>query len=308
MRAVSSRQRRAPAAAALAAVTALLIAGGCGSLDAWQREAIFRVDPLQSRWHRDAPPGTEQFDLRHADGETVRAWYLPAADADAPTVLYLHGSRWNLHNSVFRFQLWQEMGFNMLAIDYRGFGSSSPRLPSEASAAEDVRLAFAELERRQPDPARRFVYGHSLGGALAIDLAADPSHAAGDRFAGLIVESSFTRIADLVRGSQWGWVPGIGWLITQPFDSAGKLPKVRSPLLLIHGTADGVVPPDMSRQLYAAAASVRGGLKELLLIDGGTHSGSVRSGGERYTEAVRRFMQRAAHGWPAATLGAAVGR
>ncbi len=284
-------------AASLAAV--LLAIGGCGTLDVWQREAIFRIDPQQSRWFREAPAGTETFDLRHPNGETVHAWYLPAERPDAPTVLYLHGSRWNLHNSVFRFQHWQQMGFNMLAIDYRGFGRSSSLLPSETSAAEDVRLAFAELERRQPDPARRFIYGHSLGGALAIDFAADAGQAAGQRLAGLVVESSFTRIADLVRASQWGWLPGLGWLITQPFDSAGKLAQVETPLLLIHGTADHVVPPTMSEQLYLAASSVRGGLKELLLIDGGTHSSTSRIGGERYIEAVRRFTQQAATGWQA---------
>src|SRR5690606_31495807 len=158
-------------------------------LDTWQRQAIFQVDAAQSRWYRDAPDGTETFDLRHDNGEVVHAWYLASALPDAPTVLYLHGSRWNLHNSVFRFERWHQLGFNVLAIDYRGFGRSSQRLPSEASASEDVRLAFEELKRREPDAASRFVYGHSLGGALAIGLAAGNAATPEDGLAGLIVES-----------------------------------------------------------------------------------------------------------------------
>lgn len=69
---------------------------------------------------------------------------------------------------------WTRMGYSMLAIDYRGFGQSTPLLPSEQSASQDAAAALQELARRQPDPARRFIYGHSLGGAIAIDLAARP--------------------------------------------------------------------------------------------------------------------------------------
>jgi len=290
--------------ALIAALVLLASVGGCAALDTWQRGAIFQVGQAQTRWYSEAPEGTERFDIVLANGDRVHAWYLPAPSLSsmsrgaasspahaAPTALYLHGSRWNLHNSVFRLRRWHELGFNMLAIDYRGFGDSTPILPSEDSAFEDVLAAFEELKRRQPDPARRFVYGHSLGGALAIRLAAEGETA--HALAGVIVESGFTSIADLAAGTRWGWLPGLRWLVTQRFDSLGRVETVDEPLLFIHGTADRVVPHEMSDRLHAAATGVRGGLRELLKVEGASHSGVSRAGGEIYEQRLRAFVEAA---------------
>src|SRR5262249_24395848 len=160
-------------------------------------------------------------------------------------------------------------------IDYRGFGRSTMRLPSEKTAIADASLAFEELKRREPDPGNRFVYGYSLGGALAIAVAAEY-----DGFAGVIVESSFTSIADMVRQSKWGWVPGLPWLVTQDFDSAGRIRKVTEPLLFIHGTLDSVVPHTMSDQLLADAVSVPAAYKHVVKIEGGKHWATTMYGSQ----------------------------
>ena len=318
-------------ALALAVVLGLTSAAAAGwtHFDSWQRETIFRIDPEQLRWYSDAPRGTEVFDLELSNGDRVRAWYLPAASVPTagdpamlikrspawrpavaagdpaagiaaaaapavrpPTVLYLHGARWNLHNSVFRLRRWHELGFNMLAIDYRGFGESTPMLPSEDSAFEDVLAAFEELRRREPDPSRRFIYGHSLDGALALRLGAaeqtDPVE-----LAGIVVESTFTSIAELAAQMRWGWLPGLRFLITQPFDSKRHIAAVDEPILLIHGSADRLVPHEMSERLHDAASAVRGGVKSLLIVDGASHSGVSRAGGERYERAVGEFVRAA---------------
>jgi uncharacterized protein len=274
----------------LAALLALLTIAGCASLDTAQRKAIFRVEEGAPRWSREAPAGTQAFDLKLGN-ETVRTWYLPAAAADAPTLLYLHGARWNLNGSVFRIERWQQMGFNVLAIDYRGFGESSPRVPSEESAYEDARLAFEELKRREPRVNQRYVYGHSLGGAIAIDLATRKDTQ--NQFAGLIVEASFTRIADLVREFKWGWVPGLSLLITQDFDSLAKVRELTKPVLFIHGTRDGVVPYRMSEQLYAAAQKVPTSARQLFIVDGGNHTGFSTMGNAEYRATVERFVSAA---------------
>src|SRR5690606_12333125 len=98
-----------------------------------------------SRWWRPAPPGTEIVRLPAGSGDTVNAWYLRQADSAAPAVLYLHGSRWSLNSSVFRIERLHDLGFSVLAIDYRGFGASTPRLPSQQSATEDARAGLDEL-------------------------------------------------------------------------------------------------------------------------------------------------------------------
>ncbi|HEX5640509.1 MAG TPA: alpha/beta fold hydrolase [Burkholderiaceae bacterium] len=264
---------------------------GCASLDEWQRQAIFNPARDNPRWFSEPITGTEEYDLTLPNGHRVHAWHIaqPKGAADAPTVLYLHGARWNMNGSVFRIARWHELGFNVLAVDYRGFGKSTDLLPSEETAVDDARLAFEELKRRQPDASRRYLYGHSLGGALAIDLAARELQADPNAVAGVIIESTFTSIPDVVRGMKWGWVPGIGLAVTQPFDTVTKIGDVRAPLLVLHGTSDSVVPHTMADTLYAAAGSRE---KTLVKIEGGTHSGSSRTGGSVYREAVLDFVRR----------------
>jgi len=265
---------------------------GYGQLDEWQRQRIFSPEGDNQRWWREAPAGTEIFDLVLQNGDRVRTWYWQHPSSEAPAVLYLHGARWNLNGSVFRMERWMDMGFSVLAIDYRGFGESTDRLPSEESAYQDALAALHELARRQPDPARRFVYGHSLGGAIAIDLAARADDVA---ITGIIVESSFTSIHDMLATLRWGDLPGAGLLVTQRFASARKLAAVTEPLLILHGTADRVVPHTMSDDLYAAAISVPKGLKRLVKIEGATHSGSVRN--PVYEDAVAQFAADASRHW-----------
>lgn len=272
----------------LIVIICALIAGASGyvALDRWQRATIFSVELGESRWWREPAPGTEIFDIKLAGNGTVRAWYLAHTDPKAPTVLYLHGSRWNLNGSVFRIERWREMGFSVLAIDYRGFGDSSPLLPSQASATEDAVAALQELERRQPNPSRRYVYGHSLGGAIAVAVAA---RTAQPEFAGLILESTFTNIQDMIPTTGYSAIPGLNLLITQPFDSVASIKQVRSPILFLHGTNDRIVPHTMSDLLFTAAQGRSDTVQQLVKIEGASHSGASRSG-LPYEEAIKDFV------------------
>jgi len=288
-------------AALAAAVVALGAVAGCSSLDQWQRQAIFNPARDNARWFAVPLDGTEEYDLRLANGDTLHFWYVAQdpTSAPAPTVLYLHGARWNLSGSVFRISRWHDLGFNVLAVDYRGFGKSTDLLPSEQTAAADTRAAFEELKRRQPDAARRYVYGHSLGGALAIELA---SSLPDNQVAGVVVESTFTSIPDLLRGMRWGWVPGLELVVTQRFDTVEHVGKVRAPLLILHGTADSVVPHTMADELFQRAGSRD---KRLVKIEGGTHSG--RSGSASiYRAAIRSFVQESSAASTAAAGAAAL--
>lgn len=295
-------KRRSLRRAFTAAIAVGLVAG-CVSLDDWQRKAIFQHESSERWMQFDPPADAEQFDLALSDGDQVHAWYLPAAEADAPTVLFLHGARRNLNGSASRIERIRALGFNVLAIDYRGFGKSSSRLPSEASAIEDTHRAFKELKRREPDAARRFVYGYSLGGALAIELAERETG-----IAGVMVEASFTSIPDLVRHSKWGWVPGLLALIAQEFDSIGRIAQVDEPLLFLHGMNDGVVPHSMSDRLAAAAVRVPAERKRVVKVDGAGHRGVQSVGGARYDEAILGFADlamQAAVGMPGGALATA---
>ena len=177
----------------------------------------------------------------------------------------------------------------MLAIDYRGFGKSSGELPSEATVYEDAQIAWERFGTLQPDPAKRFIYGHSLGGAVAIDLAArlsgqtPPGSAVPAR--GLIVESTFTTLGDIARSLTVSWLP-VETLLTQKFDSLKKITHVRMPVLIVHGVDDRMVPSRFSQALYDAASDP----KKLLLVDGATHNNSMRMGNAEYREALREMF------------------
>ena len=276
------------------------VLAGCAVLDTKQREWIFR--PVKEDWRGYAglPQGVKEFWLnvktgaasseKSPVGETIHTWWIPQDNPAAPAIIYLHGSRWNLSGSGFRIARWQAMGFSVLAIDYRGFGQSSGDLPSEEMAYEDARAAWSWFKTVVPDARKRFIYGHSLGGAVAIDLAA--SLPAGDA-AGLIAESTFTSIADIVYASPWGFLP-VGPLVTQRFESMDKIARVSLPKLFIHGTADQIVPHPMSDRLFAAAAEP----KKLVKVAGGGHSNIAWSSFEVYREAVGNFLRVAQARWP----------
>lgn len=285
--------------ALVAAVVALGAVAGCSSLDEWQRQAIFNPARENARWFAEPLAGTEEYDLHLENGDSLHVWYLPNGSAAAPTVLYLHGARWNLNGSVFRISRWHDLGFSVLAVDYRGFGKSTDLLPSEQTAATDTRAAFDELKRRQPDAARRYIYGHSLGGALAIELA---STLQSDQVAGVVVESTFTSIPELLRGMRWGWLPGLELVVTQRFDTVERIGKVQVPLLILHGTGDNIVPHTMADELFQRAGSHD---KQLVKIEGGTHSGRGGSSSV-YRAAIGSFVQESSAAAAAAAAAAAV--
>jgi hypothetical protein len=284
--------------AALLAAAAL--AGGCAYLDVKQREWIFR--PQRDVHATPADTGLPYDELwltvpgAAPEGERVHGWWIPAAGADAPAILYLHGARWSLSNNLHRIGRLHRMGFAVLAIDYRGFGRSDGDLPSEAQAYADAQAAWEHLRRLEPDPARRFLYGHSLGGAVAIELAAR-----NDDVGGVIVESSFTSIRDMVDALGYTSLSFDG-LLTQRFDSLAKVPSVTAPILFVHGTSDRFVPPAMTEKLYAAARAP----KRLLLVENGNHSNTLGIGYEHYLSAVRELVELAARA--SATRTATPGR
>jgi len=272
-------------AAALLLVV-LLFSWGCSALDENQRAWIFQ--PSDRAWGSSAEEAEGMDDVwidfpSRVTGQPSRlhALWLEAEHprADEPVLLYLHGARWNVEGSSGRMRRMQEMGFAVLAIDYRGFGKSSPGLPSEATAYEDAKAAWDWLAMRYPQRPR-YIFGHSLGGAIAIDLASRVNDEKGT-----IVEGTFSSIPDVASTFKWGWLP-IGPLITQRFDSIDKVSHIGSPLLVVHGAADSLITSDLGRKLYDAA----GGRKKFLLVEGGSHFSTMWVGRAQYREAVRQLF------------------
>ena len=274
--------KRTPLLTALA--LAVAVTAGCATLDAKQREWIFQ--PSDRSWGgAQSTEGMEDVWIAfqsESSGkpERLHGLWLPHGRADAPVLLYLHGARWNVSGSSGRIRRMQALGFSVLAIDYRGFGRSSAGLPSEATAAEDARAAWDWLAQQHPGKPR-YIFGHSLGGAIAIDLARQVPDEQGT-----IVEGTFTSIPDVVSTFKWGWLPVSG-LITQRFDSVRKAAEIGSPLLVVHGSEDSLILPALGRKLFEAAQEP----KQFVLVEGGSHHSTNTVGQALYREAVASFFQ-----------------
>jgi uncharacterized protein len=224
--------------------------------------------------------------VRKPTGETekIHGWWIPSNKKGAKTLLYLHGNSVNIGKEAERASLFHKLGLSILLIDYRGFGKSSGDFPSEAQVYEDAEAAWQYLIQKQKTrPEEIFVYGHSLGGAVAIELALHHPETPG-----LIIESAFTRAKDLAIKNWWTHYIPLDLLFNQRFDSMSKITALRMPILFIHGTADTIIPYPMSQQLFATATSQ----KELLLIPQGDHDHNFKIGGSRYRETVRAFLDR----------------
>ena len=261
---------------------------GCAALDERQREWIFQ--PSDRSWSRgtEAAVGMRDEWIDFKSRETNQAVKLHGLwlahprfteTADAPVLLYLHGARYNVEGSAFRARRMQELGFSVLAIDYRGFGKSSPGLPSEAMAYEDARAAWNWLGKQYPNRPR-YIFGHSLGGAIAIALAAQV-----DDEQGTLVEGTFTSIPEVVRTHKWGWLP-IGPLITQRFDAVKRVPYIGAPLLVVHGADDSLIAPELGRRLFDAAT----GRKAFVLVEGGSHHNTNLVGQQQYRSALAELF------------------
>jgi alpha-beta hydrolase superfamily lysophospholipase len=278
IRLIPNRRAAALAGLILAAAAAL---AGCINLDTRQREWIFnpqraegepeaRTDGFEDVWIPLLPatPGDSPMKLH--------ALWLDGPSADAPVLLYLHGARRDVDSSAFRIAQMQSLGFAVLAIDYRGFGYSSDALPSESTVDADARAAWQWLAQHhgaQP----RYIFGHSLGGAIAVRLATEV-----DDVKGLIIEGTFTSIPAVFETMKWGWLP-IGPLITQRFDSVDRIAKVSVPVLVVHGGADSLIPPALGRALFDRVTTP----KRFVLVEGGTHYTTNRLGREQYRAALQ---------------------
>jgi uncharacterized protein len=268
--ACAMEQTRKPAAgsarsiAAGAALGLLLAATGLwGS----QRHLIFEPVRAASAAPAEVAPAAVDVSIPvQSPGRPVQkldGWWIPGAHSDSKTVLYLHGNDENVASSVREIAPLRELGYAVLLVDYRGFGRSEGGFPSEATVYEDAQAAWSYLvHERGVDPKALYIYGHSLGGAIAIELARRHPEAAG-----LIVESSFTSIADMARlQARYALLP-VDFFLNQRFESIRKVGALQLPILYLHGTDDELVPFAMGQRLFEASSRSA----QLVAIPGGHH-------------------------------------
>jgi len=274
----------------IGATAVLLAVYAIASTYLWARQSyyIFRPERIITRTPADYQLPFEDVYVEVNDGdsrsESIHAWWIPAESPGDRYLLYLHGSALNIAANITHASRFHRMGFSVFLVSYRGYGKSDGAFPSEAKIYSDARAAWSYLtEHKSINPGSIFIYGHSLGGAVAIELAINQPGAGG-----LIIEAAFTSIADMAREiPKYRFFP-LDLIVHQRFDSINKVSRLKVPVLYLHGTEDRLVPPEMSRELYRHTASA----KQLKFINGGGHNNSAAVGGDEYLNAVRNFVEK----------------
>ncbi|MEG3903998.1 alpha/beta hydrolase [Microcoleus sp. B4-C5] len=218
--------------------------------------------------------------------EKLHGWWLPAANRQSlGTLLYLHGRGFNIGANINQSYRFRQLGFSVLLIDYRGYGRSQGSFPSEYRVYEDAEVAYNYLvKQRQLSPSQILLYGHSMGGAVAIELAIRHPEAAG-----LIVHNSFTSMVDMVENNAFMRFFPVRLLLTQRFDSLAKVKSLRMPILFVHGIADSLVPATMSKKLYASSPEY----KKILLVPNARHNnGDAFFNNPEYRQTIVDFAEK----------------
>lgn len=206
-------------------------------------------------------------------GDRLAVLYLPNPEASF-TLLYSHGNAEDLGIIQPLLRRYHDWGFSVLAYDYRGYGLSTGT-PTEVNAYGDVRAAYEYLTQTLNVPPQQIIlYGRSLGGGVATELATQVP------VAGLILESTFTSAFRVV-------VP-FPLFPFDKFNTQAKLRRLQIPILILHGTADNVVPFGHGQQLFATAGSP----KFSLWVEGAGHNDFSDVAGDRHRQALQNFSRK----------------
>jgi fermentation-respiration switch protein FrsA (DUF1100 family) len=212
------------------------------------------------------------------DSVKIHGWFAPADSAIA-TLVISHGNAGNISYRIPIIRELQRRRFNVLMYDYRGYGRSEGS-PDEEGTYRDGRAAFDyALSLPQVNPGSIVLWGTSLGGAVAIDVATQR------QAAGLILESTFSSAGDVAR-TLYPFLP-VHLLLRTEFNSIQKIQGINVPLLMMHGAKDSIIPIELGRRLFAAANDP----KQFYEIPNADHNDTFLVGGDRYYETVTRFVR-----------------
>ncbi len=213
------------------------------------------------------------------DGVLLHGWFVPNS-RDNPLILFFHGNAANISHRTKNIRYFHDLGFPLFVFDYRGFGKSQGHSLREEDLHEDANAALDYLRTKGWAPEAMIYFGRSMGATPALKLALEHPPA------GLVLESPLTSLRDLALYSTpltyilLGW-----WAIDLPLNNLERISSLKSPLLVVHGLRDKIVPPEMSRRLFDRAPLP----KDLVLIPGAGHSNAFEAGDAKYRRAWLDF-------------------
>ena len=217
-----------------------------------------------------------------APGIELVTWIVRSADSAGPWLITCHGNAGNI-TLLKRQRFYADVvkhGINVVAFDYRGFGASTDSVPTELGLYQDARAVYTYLrDTIGIDPARIVIYGHSLGGGVATELAT------GAPAAGLILEGTFRSVPSVAKG-RYPYLP-IETLAENRFDNEAKLGRLRMPLLVMHAHADGTVPFTQGETLFRVAPDPK-----TFIALGGDHDSAWELDRHTYMTGFAGFIRR----------------
>jgi uncharacterized protein len=250
------------------------------SLENWM---IFRPMPASEDW---VDPATcnlkvEDVTLQSADGTRLHAWWSPVETGSNNhpdgALLYCHGNAGNLSYRAYSIPSWHKfLHVPVLIFDYPGYGKSAGK-PTERGCYAAADAAYDWLIQVKGIRADQIlIYGGSLGGGVAVDVASRRPHRA------LILAKTFTSVAD-VGQTIYPWLP-VRWIVRNRFDNRAKIGQCTRPVFIAHGTADNLVPFRLAKELYEAANEP----KHFFILEGRDHNDA--SPPEMFLE-LQKFLQ-----------------
>jgi fermentation-respiration switch protein FrsA (DUF1100 family) len=255
-------------------VVAGLLAGAAGCVCL---ENALLYHPTRDTDPRPVPPGStvQDLKLRTADGTLIHARWCPCAGAQG-ALLFCHGNAGNLfHRARTIADLKQALGESVLIFDYPGYGRSEGE-PSEAGCYLAANAAYDWLIGQRIAPEQIVIFGESLGGGVAVELAHDRPHRA------LILLSTFTSIPDMAA-TLFPWLP-VRWLVETRFDNLARIGECSRPVFIAHGTCDRTIPFVQGERLFAAAHEP----KQFFRMEGHDHNDPP---GPAVYAALREFLE-----------------
>lgn len=243
-----------------------------------ERNSIFEPSDVVWPSPKEASLEFEDVNLESADGVKLHGWYLANEESDK-VVLFCHGNARSIHELVDRIAFLHSCGLSVMAFDYRGYGMSKGK-PNEYGVYADSRACYNYLLREKNYRADQIlVYGLSLGGAIAVDLAFH------HKVAALILEGTFSSVRDMGK-YRYPLVPK--FLISQSFDSESKVSSFNMPVLVFHSKNDKIVPSKLGAKLFESIASE---YKRFVMLEG-EHRSACIDESKRCRNEIKLFVDR----------------
>ena len=209
----------------------------------FQRNLLYH--PKENNYHGDKLlVKIDKIKIKTRDNIELISWYHNKDSANYKTVLFLHGNAGSLENRIHKINHFKNMNVNFLIVAWRGFSGNKGK-PTEKGLYEDARSAINWLNLKGVNEKNIIIYGESLGTGVAVEIAQNKN------FAGIILESPFTSMINAGK-DKYPFLP-VKILLKDKYESEKKIKNIKSPILIMHGKVDNIVPFEMGKKMYDLA-------------------------------------------------------